>query len=308
MRRIFTSFFLMLFAFAVQAQYIPNSDFEQWESAGSSYQSSDGGYGMRTRPGNEPTSWEGSSVNQKVSGVEKKETLISSSTSYNGSTSVKMINKWVGANILGIKIGDEAPGFISFATPWVYAVKDVNSCDGGVYGGLNFSYRPDAIKGRFKRSGGTGEKAHIIVYLWNGTFKNAIKSKNSNDVQNNTDRAVMGRVSSTDSSGKRIASCDYEFTSTNDWEEINIPLNYNSDEVPQMMNVILSSGDYWNRNNIKDGSILEADDVQFVYYSELASLKFNGKEYFVNGTTSYTIDEVYNPDKLVVASNGKVQA
>lgn len=295
----------MLFAFAVQAQYIPNSDFERWESAGSSYQSSDGGYGMRTRPGNEPTSWEGSSVNQKVSGVEKKETLISSSTSYNGSTSVKMINKWVGANILGIKIGDEAPGFISFATPWVYAVKDVNSCDGGVYGGLNFSYRPDAIKGRFKRSGGTGEKAHIIVYLWNGTFKNAIKSKNSNDVQNNTDRAVMGRVSSTDSSGKRIASCDYEFTSTNDWEEINIPLNYNSDEVPQMMNVILSSGDYWNRNNIKDGSILEADDVQFVYYSELASLKFNGKEYFVNGTTSYTIDEVYNPDKLVVVSNGK---
>jgi hypothetical protein len=89
--------------------------------------------------------------------------------------------------------------------------------------------------------------------------------------------------------GKRIASCDYSFVSTNGWEEIVVPLNYNYDEAPEKMNVILSSGDYWTRPNIKNGSVLEADDVQFVYYSELASLKFKGINYFSEGNTSYTI-------------------
>lgn len=303
MKKISTFFLMSVLAFSVFAQQIPNSDFEQWERAGNSYQSSNNSNPQR--PDTEPTYWEGSSVNQTVSGVNKQSTLITSSTSYNGTKAVRMENKWVGAKILWTEIGDEAPGFISFATPWVYAVSTVANCDGGVFGGMNFSYRPDAIKGRFKRSGGTGEKAHVIVYLWNGTFKNAIKSDKSNDVKENTDRAVMGKTSSTDSSGKRIASCDYEFTSTNDWEEINISLNYNSDEVPQMMNVILSSGDYWNRNNIKDGSILEADDVQFVYYSELTSLKYDGVEYFKNGQAAYEIDRYFNESKLNLVSNGK---
>ena len=303
MKKISAFFLMSMLAFSAYAQQIPNSNFEQWERAGSSYQSSNGTNPQR--PDNEPAYWEGSSVNQTVSGVNKQSTLITSSTSYNGTNAVRMENKWVGAKILWTEIGDEAPGFISFATPWVYAVANVGDCDGGVYGGMNFSYRPDAIKGYFKRSGGTGEKAHIIVYLWKGTFKNAIKSDKNNDVRNNTDRAVMGRVTSTDSSGKRIASCDYEFTSTNDWEEITIPLNYNGDEVPEMANVILSSGDYWNRNNIIKGSILEADDVQFVYYSELTSLKYDGVEYFKNGQTSYTIDRYFNESKLSLVSNGK---
>ena len=284
---------MSILTFSVFAQQIPNSDFEQWESAGSSYQSSRTEY--RQRPGKEPVSWEGSSVNQKVSIATKTQELIFQSAGYSGSYAAKMQNIYVGA----MGIGANAPGFMSCATPWVYAVTDVNSCDGGVFGGMNFSYRPDVIKGRFKRSGGTGEKAHVIVYLWKGTFKNAIKSDKSNDVKENTDRAVMGKTSSSDSSGKRIASCDYEFSSTNDWEELVIPLNYNNDEIPEMVNVILSSGDYWNRGNIKNGSVLEADDVQFVYYSELTSLKYDGVEYFKNGQTAYEIDRYFNESKLI---------
>ena len=147
-------------------------------------------------------------------------------------------------------------------------------------------------------------RSHIIVYLWKGTFKNAITSSNSNEVIDNTDKAVMNKVSAS-GNGVRIASCDYEFATTNNWEEKVIPLTYHTDDVPEMMNVILSSGDYWERNNVKDGSILEADDVQFVYYSELASLKYDGKEYYQSGKTSYAIDEVYDAVKLKVTSNGK---
>jgi hypothetical protein len=292
-------------ALSAQAQHqLPNGSFDSWKgSCGSTYQSSNGNE-MRKRPGDEPTSWNGSSINQKVKvlfNVTKEETLIYKSTGRNGSA-VKLQNKWVGA----AGIGSNAPAFVSFATPWVYAVSSVSDCDGGVYGGMSFKCRPDAIKGWFKRTGGTGEKAHIIAYLWKGTFQNNIKSAKSNDTKDDTDRAVMGRVSSS-GNGVRIASCDHTFTTTtnNDWQEITVPLNYENNNVPEKLNVIISSGDYWDRNNVKENSVLEADDVQFVYYSELASLTYNGKNYFQSGKTSYTIDEFYDESKLSLTSNGK---
>ena len=307
MRKIFTLLFLVSFAFAQAQYYIPNSGFENWKgNAGSTYQSSDGSLdggktalGMRQRPGDEPADWEGSSVNQKV-GMEKKETLIEA-LSYNGGNAVKMTNKDV--KVMGF--GATAPGFISFATPWVYAISKVSNCDGGVYGGRELIGRPDAIKGMFNRSGGTGELAHIIVYTWQGTYKQNITSSVSNDTKDDTDRAIMGKSTDLVQEGKRIASCDYSFASTNGWEEIVIPLNYNFDEAPEKMNVILSSGDYWTRANIKNGSVLEADDVQFVYYSELASLMYDGVNYFSNGKTSYTVPAAYDESKLEVSSNGK---
>lgn len=310
MRKIFTLLFLVSFAFAQAQYYIPNSGFENWKgSAGSTYQSSRSGLtggaaGLRQRPGNEPSDWEGSSVNQKVIGVEASVSLVEKiDESYNSSPGVKMINKFVGKGT----IGDEAPGFISFATPWVYAVSKVENCDGGVYGGREFKGRPDAIKGMFNRSGNTGELAHVIVYTWTGVYKQKITSHTNNDTKDDTDRAVMGKAADSDmvQEGKRIASCDYSFASTNGWEEIVVPLNYNYDEAPEKVNVILSSGDYWERGKIKENSVLEADDVQFVYYSELASLKFDGKNYFSNGKTSYTIPAAYDESKLEVTSNGK---
>ena len=328
MKKFFTTLFTLA-ALTVQAQYIPNGSFDSWKgsgNAGSTYQSSSGD--NRKRPGDEPASWNGSSINQKVSGVTKEETLITKSTGRNGSA-VKMQNKWVGATIVFVKVGDEAPGFINFGTPWVYAVSNTSNCDGGVYGGISFQHRPDAIKGWYKRTGGTGEKAHIIAYLWKGTFKNNIKSEKDNDTRSDTDRAVMGRVSST-GDGVRIASCDYTFATTtnNDWQEIVVPLNYENDYIPEKLNIIISSGDYWTRDNVKDGSVLEADDIEFLYYSELASLTYNGKNYFqassnkissfrikdiyshiqrtiLASRTSYTIDEFYDESKLSVTSNGK---
>ena len=307
MRKIFTLLFLASFVFAQAQYYIPNSGFENWKgSAGSTYQSSDGtlgggssALGLRQRPGDEPSDWEGSSINQKVS-MQKQETLIEKS-SYNG-VAVKMTNKDV--KVMGI--GSTAPGFISFATPWVYAISKVANCDGGVYGSTQLKGRPDAIKGWFNRSGGTGESAHIIVYTWKGTFKSNIKSSVANDTKEDTDKAIMGKGGETIlQSGTLVATCDYSFASTNGWEEIVVPLDYKNNEVPEKMNVILSSGDYWTRGNIKNGSVLEADDVQFVYYSELASLKFDGVNHFSAGKTSYTIKADYDESKLEVSSNGR---
>ena len=312
MKKFFTSL-LMCCAVAASAQYLPNSSFENWKgSAGSSYQSSDGSLaggssaiGLRQRPGDEPEAWNGSSVNQKVM-MEKKQVLIEKqATSYSGSagSSVKMTNAYVG--VMGI--GSNAPAFINFGTPWVYAISTVDKCDGGVYGGIPFSNRPDAIEGWYKRTKGNAEeKAHIIVYMWSGTFKSKITSSASNDLKDDVDRAVMGKVSNLQQSGSLVASCDYEFTTTGDgWQKITVPLDYVGDVSPEKVNVIISSGDYWNRGNIQNGSVLEVDDVQFVYYSELASLVYDGKDYFVPGKTSYVVNAEYDDSKLSLSSNGK---
>lgn len=314
MRKIFTSLFLISFAFCTQAQHLPNSSFENWKgSCGETYQSSNGSLwggskpeGMRQRPGDEPADWSGSSINQRVVAVSKSEVLISKSTGRVGAA-VKMQNKYVGA----AGVGSNAPAFISFATPWVYAVTTISKCDGGVYGGMAFNHRPDAIKGWFKRTGDTGEKAHIIAYLWKGTFKSSIASSADNDTKDDVDRTIMNATNTTGSE-VRIASCDYSFTSTtnNDWQEITVPLHYNSNDVPEKVNVIISSGDYWTRDNVKEGSILEADDVQFVYYSELASLSYDGVSYFgqdVNGIFEVPLEygEAFDESKLSVSSNGR---
>lgn len=100
--------------------------------------------------------------------------------------------------------------------------------------------------------------------------------------------------------GKLIASCDYTFKSTkdNDWEEIVVPINYAvTDEAPTKMNVIISSADYWTRDNIKENSILLADDVQFVYCHALKSVTYAGQTIsMTEGKTNYTIvtDEAFD--------------
>lgn len=303
MKKFFTT--LILFAaVAAQAQYLPNGGFDSWKTAcGTTEAFGTGGLTssktgeMRQRPGVEPTDWNGSSINQKVV-MQKKQELI-----YNENGVVKMQNTFVGVG----SIGSVAPGFINLATPWVYAVSEISECDGGVYGGVSFTNKPDAIKGRYKRTDATGENSHIIVYLWNGNFTSNVGSKSAPDqARNNVDRAIIGESNYT-GDGTLVAKCDYSFTSTtnNDWQEIVVPLEYVSDEAPEMMNTIISGGDYWTRANMKDGTTLYADDVQFVYYSRLASLTYNGDNYYKEDVDTYYIFDEYDASKLSYTLKGQ---
>lgn len=280
---------------SLTAQQLPNSGFENWKGdgkCGNSIQvNSATKYDERQRPGDEPIDWNGSSVNQKVSIATKKETLITKNASGRNGNSVVMTNKYVGA----LGIGANAPGYITFGTPWVYAVMSISKCDGGTYGGTEFTYRPDAITGWYKRSYEEAEDARIIVYLWEGTYKSTVSEKNMS--LDNLDRAIMGREGTTvTQEGTRIAYCDYAITGTlSDWTEITVPLTYDVTNVtPTMMNVIISSADYWNRDNMNDNSVLEADDVKFLYYSRLNSLSINGKpiEGFNKDVYEYTLNEM----------------
>lgn len=317
MRKILLTALLAAGGLTASAQYLPNGDFEQWKTTcGKSDQTSpnfgSSPFGLATRPGVEPQDWNGSNVNQTVFNKNASSDALVTCQKEGDNSYVRLVCTKVGAKIgqgsTAIEIKAEAPAFINFGTPWVYAVSKKNKCDGGVYGGMSFSYKPDAIKGRYKRTpAATKEKARIIAYLWSGTFKSSIPSGNSKErTQDDVDRAIMGRVSGVTGDGKLVASCDYGFETTknNDWEEIIVPINYKrTDVVPTKMNVIISSDDYWTRGNMVENSTLEVDDVQFVYYHALKNVTYNGKPIEVKENESQfyipiSPDETFDLNKL----------
>ena len=299
MRKILLTALLAAGGLTASAQYLQNEGFKYWKKeCGKTDQTSKykkkvnapAGF-LQPRPGTEPCYWNGSNVYQTVvvpllgyaSVPAQSSELVT--TSKRGDSEVVMLkNVKMGVS----KYSSEAPAFINFATPWVYAVTDIDACDGGVYGDTTFTYKPDAIKGVFKRTQGDApENAHIIAYFWTGTFNSPIAQTDSDGnkstrIQADVDRAVMGRpdAGTITGNGRLIASCDYAFATTknNDWEEIVVPIDYKLTGVaPTKMNVIISSADYWNRKNIQVNSTLEVDDVQFVYYHALESITYKGK-------------------------------
>lgn len=314
MRKILLTALLAAGGLTASAQNLPNGSFQQWKTTcGKSDQTSLNNYyesapfGLATRPGVEPQDWNGSNVNQTVFNQNAHSDALVTRQGDAENFYVRLVCTKVGA--LGITA--EAPAFINFGTPWVYAVSNKKKCDGGVYGGMSFSYKPDAIKGRYKRTpAAKAEKARIIAYLWSGTFKSSIPSGKSTRMQDDVDRAIMGRVSGVTGDGKLVASCDYGFETTknNDWEEIIVPIDYKlTDVVPTKMNVIISSDDYWNRANMVENSTLEVDDVQFVYYHALESITYKGKTIKMEeGKNFYNllIDEDFDISKFSYEKKG----
>lgn len=294
---------LSISAFTANAQQLPNVGFDSWKTTcGTSRSiSKDGKKVDVARPGVEPSEWNGSNVDQLG---QKKPDLVTMVVD-NSNTVVQLKNIYIGLPIPGL--GSTAPGFMNFGTPWVYASTTIKDCDGGVFGGLSFNKKPDAIKGKYKRTDSNSEDSHIIAYLWNGTYTSKIGNvaQTVTEEQNDVDRVVLGKTTGL-ASGKLVASCDKAFSTTvnNDWETIVVPLDYVANVGnPTMMNVIISAGDYWNRSNLKKNTTLLVDDVDFVYYSTLTSLKAGSKTIALkDGVYNYTVAGKMPTEEEVVAT------
>lgn len=294
---------LSISAFTANVQQLPNVGFDSWKTTcGTSRSiSKDGKKVDVARPGVEPSEWNGSNVDQLG---QKKPDLVTKVVD-NSNTVVQLKNIYIGLPIPGL--GSTAPGFMNFGTPWVYASTTIKDCDGGVFGGLSFNKKPDAIKGKYKRTDSNSEDSHIIAYLWNGTYTSKIGNvaQTVTEEQNDVDRVVLGKTTGL-ASGKLVASCDKAFSTTvnNDWETIVVPLDYVANAGnPTMMNVIISAGDYWNRSNLKKNTTLLVDDVDFVYYSTLTSLKAGSKTIALkDGVYNYTVAGKMPTEEEVVAT------
>lgn len=280
MKKILSATCAMMLASAgmmANAQQLPNVGFESWKTACGETYGMDDKTGYRQRPGVEPDGWNGSSVSQFVKpmsffpAVNAKQELVFE-VGEEGAKYAKLQNLFVGIEGLA---GSTAPGYLTLGTPWVYAEKNVDNCDGGTFGGIGFTSKPDAIKGMFKRTDTNDENSYIIAYLWNGSFKSKIGKKGSpSETFGNVERAILGKVTPDETTGKLVAICEYLLKPTNsDWHTIEVPFIYDEEAGdPTMMNVIISAGDYWNRGNLVPGTTLLVDDVDFVYYSTLNSL------------------------------------
>jgi len=307
---------LSISAFTANAQQIPvsNLDFTSWKgtcgtSTWTSTMYSKGG--DFTRPGNEPSEWNGSSVTSF--GMNMK-------TISKDGTSVKIENY----NFNKFGINQTIPGYLTLGTPWVFVggtgIGNANSYapygDGGSYGGLSFNYKPDAIKVKYKKTN-SGETSHIIAYLWSGEFVSKVPTsydKEGNKYTygrelSNVDRVVLGRqTDNVTKKGTLIASVDYSIAAeTTDWKDEVIELKYQDgvDKTTKVenVNIVFSSSDYWTRANLKGKTSLTIDNTSFVYYSTLTSLKAESKTIALkDGVYNYTVVGKMPTEKEVVAT------
>lgn len=309
---------LSLSAFTANAQQLPNVGFESWKTTCGKTTTTKNNASF-VRPGVEPADWNGSNVTQvfKFKDFVKKD-----EASHTGGFATILTNQKPG---LG-KASAPAPAFLNFGTPWIFADtgkiqgNGLEMGDGGVYGGMNFSHRPDAVVGWYKRDNSKGtEDAYVIAYLWSGTFKSQVRSAiektggtSSNPIYSESatieltdvDRAILGKSSVTQS-GTLIASCEEKISNSfSEWTQIIVPLEYKTTTVvPEKMNLIISAADYWNRANIVPYNTLVVDDVDFVYYSTLTSLKAGSKTIALqDGVYNYTVAGKMPTKKEVVAT------
>lgn len=268
---------------------ILNLGFEKWKTVCGSSEAFGTGIGsknspatgeFRERPGIEPSSWNGSNVNQLVA-MEKKESGLVTKGNGNEGYAVNLKNIYIGVNLGFMKIGSTAPGYITFGTPWVYAETTVKNCDGGTYGGIEFVSRPDELQLDVKRVDENVEVSSIIAYFWKGEFKSKVgKSGSPTQIRSDVDRAIVGKVTPEDgSTGKLLARVDESISSTNrEWKTLNYPIIWEGDESPEKMNIVICSGNYWDRSALKENTEILVDNVKFIYYSRLNSLKIDNKE------------------------------
>lgn len=239
--------------------------------------------GQFLRPGTQPAGWEASNVHQKVF-ITVEETLVTPDADRTGKDNgyaVLLTNKSVGA----MGKTSPAPAYITLGVPWVYAQYSLDKCDGGTLGGIPFTYRPDAIRGWYKRTGTQG-KSQVIVYAWKGTYTSTVSTNPNGGLTTDTkaqvedqDRCIInetGYDTKTDGA-KLIAKCDASITGEkSEWTPFSFPIEYVSDEIPEKINVVISACDYWNRSNIIPDETMMVDDVEFVYWSDLRSLSYDG--------------------------------
>lgn len=311
MKKILSATCAMMLASAgmmANAQQLPNLGFEDWtldNESGSSLNTNDGK--MYARPGIEPLNWSGGNVNQF--GLATSSELCT-----RGGDEADQYLVLTNKRVESFGFGATAPGFVTLSTPWIFATTSMLSesaiklGDGGTYGGVAFEYKPDAISLKYRKTAVKSEVSRVIAYIWNGEFVSNVPKNIKNAFFNpsysewttlaDVDRAIIGRESSDKvvKKGTLIAKVDYEITEDkSDWTSLEVPFTYeeNTSTIkPEKMNVIISSGDYWNRSGLYENSTLDVDDVRFVYYSRLKSLKLNGVaiEGFSPDVYEYTVE------------------
>lgn len=276
----------LAFASFANAQQLPNNDFSQ---AGGDFNGS-----------TQPASWNGSNVTQvglKFTFVEWKQ-----GAGRNGDGAVSVSNKEVGA--LGITA--TAPGYLSLGQPFSYVQGlSKDNATAGTEGGIAFTYRPDTMSVWLQRSANGQEDLNLVVYSWKGTSKSNKYAANGGGCLT-MDRDYIDEESDIRQDDKNTCGTNVEATQISDghyrtretwseWREIKVPVKYYNDEIPEKINVILSSGNYPNfraNSGMYAGNSILVDEVKLIYSSKIHELRLNNVPYasFNPAQLEYTIE------------------
>ncbi len=323
-KRLLSLVFAAGACFTASAQQLPNANFDGgWESC----YPWEKGAKVKSARGTQPKGWCMANVNgmgglgATIVGAEGADR-----SGEDGKKSVIITNT---PNPLSAK--QVVPGYMSLGTTWATAKATLTgavtagTADGGVFGGIALTKRPDALRFYYKRTHDVNsttksptnltEKASIIAYAWKGTWT-------QEQVPSNTSTGTPAKVTMTDRSnnilGKEcltggtitktddaelISQIEYYIEGDQaDWKLVTIPFEYkNETAIPQKFNVIFSANDIFEeREKMGAGNQLCIDDVELVYYHSLTALSYDGKaiEGFAEDTYAYSLEsEKYDASK-----------
>lgn len=307
------SLLLLATALTANAQQIPNGDFESgWEKC---YPWVAGSY-ITTERGVQPQGWRASNING-ADGNYAKDKCVIESTGHNGVGKAVTIQN---QKVMGL---NWCPGYLTLGTPWNTAETVLASNkDGGTWGGKAFTYKPDAIKFYYKWNMTKTGKASFIGYLWNGTFKqkevpaNTTLETATKVTMEDRDRNVLDMPTpqggDVTEKGTLIASYEeYISSSATDWTSKTIKFKYkNTAEVPEKINIIFASTEYFKSTVVKAENPLIIDDVTLVYYKHLSKLTINGStpSDFVGDETADNTNKVSIDARSTKYTDGCVKA
>lgn len=288
MKKIYT---LLLAATAISltanAQQLPNVGFEGSWSDCIPWTSNNN----TSKQGENPDGWKISNV-----GGMGATTVGTKVEGNNSATGIQLNQPEVGFGSLKSNV----PAYITLGTPWstskasIVPAKITNS-DGGTFGGMDFSGRPDALSLYYKRSRGTNkpdEKSSVIAYSWKGSWSQesvpgdiTLGSNPKTTTMVDRDRCVLGYDMTgtqggtvTNNGGVLISKLEeYITTNQDEWTNAIYEFNYLTNDAPEKINVIISAGDYFaGAAAVGKDNKLSVDDVKLIYYSRLNSISVNG--------------------------------
>lgn len=317
---------LAVTAMHAQTYQLPNVGFENWKGkCDATFFTENSSWDSNT-PGNEPSSWYSSNIQF---GAYKAETVTKQSES--NSNFARITNLLTGATIPSV----QRNGLLSLGQNW-YTIYGRGTnlgrnnaanvfAQNGCFGGVEFTGRPDAIYGTFRKQekNNKTEDFHLVAYTWTGTIKGdvpgaltssgSIFSGYTGKIKNwctleNADRAIIGSVKPSiinentvrnidAKNGNVIAWADYTESGSFDWKPITVELKYISDDAPALTNVIISAGNIWDSRAAVTDNYIDADNVRYAYFSRLSDASIDGYAFDFNpNTLDYviTVNDVEN--------------
>lgn len=290
---------LVATSFTAQAQQLPNANFNgKWVDCIPFIGSNETGKVQ----GTQPEGWVISNVNG-YQGLGA--TIVGSQLTENENLAVALKNTpnpFMASQIV--------PAYMSLGTTWNTSkgMIAITNKDGGSFGGMKFTHRPDAIQFKYKRTAAEPSvPATVVAYMWKGEWQQAdvpvtiaLSGEPKKETMINRDRSILGMESAEGGAVTKsedalcIAQIQEKLSEiTEEWKEMTISFNYaDKNAVPTHINVIFAANDYFDASTVKKDNTLSIDDVTFVYYHALESLTYGDKVYTPNAEGVIDLSEV----------------